>query len=74
VPLVRARVVTFRPRVRIAVSAARRSPRFTPGVLIRLDGRRISRRRPVRSGKVEWFVIGSAVTLLLSLFVKLLLP
>jgi len=65
---VRARVVTFRPRGRIAVSAARRSPRFT------LDGRRISRRRPVRSGKVEWFVIGSAVTLLLSLFVKLLLP
>ncbi len=68
------RVVSFRPSARIAMLPARRPPRFVPGVLIRLDERRISRRRPGRSSKTKWFFVGSGATLLLLFFVKLILP
>ena len=74
VPLVRGRVVRFRPSARIAMLPARRPSRFMPGVLIRLDERRISRRRPGRFSKVKWFVVGSGATLLLLFLVKLILP
>jgi hypothetical protein len=73
VPLERGRVVIFRPRARIAMPAARRQARFVPGVVVWLDGRRISRRLPERSSKIEWFVVGSTATLLLPFFVRLLL-
>jgi len=72
VPLVRGCVVSFRPSARIAMLPARRPPRFMPGVLIRLDERRVPR-RPGRSSKIKWFVAGSGATLLL-FFVKLILP
>ena len=70
VPLVSGRVVSFRP----SMLPARRPPRFMPGVLIRLDERRVPRRRPGRSSKIKWFVVGSVATLLLLFFVKLMLP
>ena len=73
VPLVRGRVVIFRPRVRVAVPAARRPPRFVRGVVVPLDGRRISRRRPERFSQIEWFVVGSVATLNLLFVVRLLL-
>jgi hypothetical protein len=70
VPLVRGRVVTFRPSARIAKLSARRPPRPVPGVLIRLD----KRRQPGRAPRIEWFVVGSVATLLLLFFVRLILP
>ena len=73
VPLVRGRVVIFRPRVRIAVPAARRPRRFVPGVVVPLDERRIPGRRPERSSRIGWFVVGSAATLMLLFVVRLLL-
>ena len=71
--LVPGRVVIFRPAAHVAARAARRPPRFTRGVLIHLDERRISRRRPGRSSKIKWFVIGSGATLL-PFIVKLIVP
>ena len=73
VALVRGSVVIFRPRVRIAVSAARQPPRLVPGVVVPLDGRRIPRRRPERSSQIQWFVVGSAATVLLLFVVRLFL-
>ena len=73
VPLVRGRVVTFRPPARIAVPAARRTPQLVPGVVVPLDGWRYSRRRPGLFPKMEWFVVGSVATLLLLFFVRLFL-
>jgi hypothetical protein len=73
-PLVRGRVVSFRPSTRIALLAARRPPQFVPGVVIRLDERRAPGRRPRSSSKVRWFVVGSGTTLLLLFLVKLVLP
>ena len=72
VPRVRGCVVSFRPSARIALRTRR--PRFMPGVLIRLDERRVPRRPPGRSSKIKWFVVGSVATLLLLFFVKLMLP
>jgi hypothetical protein len=73
VPLVRGHVVSFRPSARVAMLPARRPPRFMPGVLIRLDERRIPR-RPGRSSKIKWLVVGSGAALVLLFFVKLILP
>ena len=73
VPLVRGRVVILRPRVRIAVPAARRPRRLIFGVVVPLDERRIPRRRPERSSQIQWFVVGSAATLMLLFVVRLLL-
>lgn len=44
-----------------------------PELLVRLDRRRMSSRRPGWSSKIEWFVVGSATTLLLLFFVGVLL-
>jgi len=68
-PLARGRVVTFR----IATPVARRPQPFVPGVLIRLDERRISTGPRRRSSRIEWFVVGSAATVLLLFVVRLLL-
>jgi hypothetical protein len=68
---VRGRVVSFRPSARILLPA-RRPPR--PGALIRLDERRILRRRPGPSSRSEGFFVGLRPTRLLPLFVvKLIL-
>jgi len=72
VPRVGGRFVRFRPSARIALRTRR--PRFMPGVLIRLDERRIPRRGPGLCSKIKWSVVGSGATLLLLLFVKLILP
>ena len=72
VPIVRGRVVSFRPSARIAMLPVRRPLRFIPGALIRLDERRVPRRPPGRSTKIRWFVVGSVATLLLLFFVKLM--
>ena len=73
VPLVRGRVVSFRPSPRIAMLPVR-PRRFMPGALIRLDERRVPKRPPGRSTKIRWFVVGSVATLLLLFFVKLMPP
>ena len=72
-PLVRGRVVRSRRSARIAGVAPRRPPRSMPGIVIRLDERQTSKRRPERFSKTKWFVVGSGATLLL-VFVKKILP
>jgi ABC-type transporter Mla MlaB component len=63
----RARVVAFRPRVRVVAPAVAR-PAFVPptgsGVLIRLAERRVSSDRPRESSEGACFIVTVAVTLL----------
>jgi len=49
-PPIPGRVVIFRPASR----PVEPRPAFARGVLIRLDERRLSRRRPERSGRMKW--------------------
>ena len=73
-PPERGRVVSFPTSTRLAMRAPRRRPRIVPGVLIRLDDRRISNRRPGWFTKIQRFLVGSGATMLLRFVVKRGLP